>query len=89
MVVVANVRQLMDHHVFNGGLGIGHQVEGEAETVLPEQLPKRVRAAVMVIPAGCTPMRWAQWATRGGSVSFACCRHASACAADGSGWADR
>ena len=47
------------------------------------------RKAVMVIPAGCTPMRWAQWATRGGSVSFACCRHASACAADGSGWADR
>ena len=33
VVVVANVRQLMDHHVFNGGLGIGHQVEGEAETV--------------------------------------------------------
>ena len=71
----------------SGGLP-GFDVVGLPDAAVKESR-ERVRAAVMVTAAGCTPMRWAQWATRGGSVSFACCRHASVCAADGSGWAAR
>ena len=51
-----------------------------------EQLPNLVRAAVIFTPAGTTPMRSDQNATRPGSYALARRRRAAISSSVGAGW---